>query len=206
VTERPTRWQRAKRDSRGFLDVRRDLSGAVVTGALAVLALLLFGSPGDAVPAEAIVGGAAILGAILTPVFELLWHYLRAPTRMLREDVAAIRERVDLSASGSPDVGVEERQRALRRAVGGMLEELELAERCLVLSMRGEEREQSDWPDEITAWFDGRDVLAESGYRNAYDAARLAYLMLDGPEADGEKLRVIREALALLNPLLEGEA
>jgi hypothetical protein len=170
--------------------------GAVVGAALGVLGLLLFGSPQDAVPAELIVGGAAVLAVLVTPVFELAYNYLRAPTLMLREDVAAIRERVE---QATPDSGKEESRREFQVAVGRMVEDLELAQRARELDGVG-----TYW-SEGEAWFDGRDVLAASGNRAAHDAVRRAYLILEGPESNDEQLRAIREAIALLNPLLEGD-
>lgn len=170
-----------------------------------MLAVVLSGSDQSVVVIGAIGAAGALVGACMAPALELLWNYLRAPTRMLREDVVAIRERVEMSSSKSLDDGAEEHQRALRSAVGNLLEAFEMAERWLAQSVQGLEPNPNHWRDTLfDDWLDVREILAGAGHRAAHDAARTAYLILDGPEDDAEKLRAVRKAIALLNPLLEG--
>lgn len=98
--ERPTRWQKAREDWPGF--EWRDLGIGVVAIVLAVLALLVLGRPGGAVPEVLIVGGAGLLAAILYPLAQLVWAWLQAPMRLLTDDVVAIRERLEQGPPGEP--------------------------------------------------------------------------------------------------------
>ncbi|MGD1059772.1 MAG: hypothetical protein ABR992_20470 [Solirubrobacteraceae bacterium] len=75
---------------------------ALVGGALAVVALIMLGSPGEVVGDAAIVAGAAVGAVLFTSAAELVWAWLQAPMRLLTADVLAIRERVEAIPSTPP--------------------------------------------------------------------------------------------------------
>jgi hypothetical protein len=153
--ERPTRWQKTRADWPGFR--WQDLVVGVVGLALAVAGLVLFGRPGGAVTEVLIVGGAAILAAILYPLGQLVWAWLQAPMRLLTEDVIAIRERVEampvtsapagppfnmrLSLLNSIRLGKELRQRARG---GGMTQKAHEEWVTPVVQLLHEHAEQED--------------------------------------------------------------
>ncbi len=76
-----TPWQRARQDTQ-LLRLWREIFAAVLGAGIALGALAIFGSPDSAFATEAIVAGAAVLAAALTPLLELGWNYARAPGRL----------------------------------------------------------------------------------------------------------------------------
>jgi hypothetical protein len=104
---RPSRWEKAK-DDWEWRRLRDHLVVAVVGGALAVVALIVLGSPGAAVADVAIVAGAGAAAVILYAGAQLFWAWLQAPMRLLRADVAAIRMRLEAGTAEpkpkAPDV------------------------------------------------------------------------------------------------------
>lgn len=100
---RPTRWQKARADWPGFQ--LRDIGGGAIGLALAVVGLVVFGRPGEAVTEVLIVGGAAILAAVLYALGQLVWAWLQAPMRLLTADVIAIRECVEAAPATSAPAG-----------------------------------------------------------------------------------------------------
>jgi hypothetical protein len=100
---RPTRWQKARQDWPGFQ--RRDLVVGAIALVLAVVGLVVFGRPGEAVAELLIVGGAGLLATILYPLGQLVWAWLQAPMRLLTADVVAIRERVEAAPVTSAPAG-----------------------------------------------------------------------------------------------------
>lgn len=89
----PTRWEKAKRDWRGF-GLRRALRGTAGTLA-GIVALLFLGFRGAALENVIVVGAAVIVAALVAPLGELAWCWLQAPIRLVRDDVQAIEGRVD---------------------------------------------------------------------------------------------------------------
>jgi hypothetical protein len=194
--ERQSRWQRARADTKGFFALKRELTGALTAVLLAVLSLVVFGSPRSAVAAEAIIGGAAIGGAVLIPVIELGWNYLRAPTRTLREDVLAIRAALDERGlrpemtnahAGAPFASAHERH--LRAVCQQFYSELGTAEDLLNRTLErnvypgGFEEQGFYWYED-----DSNDFLAgEKGLEDVYQKVAEAY-----ERATAEEIRVAR--------------
>ena len=81
-----------ERHTRAWQDLRRgvvrEVVYVIVGGLLAAIAVAKWGEPGS-VPAEFIVGGAALATAVLVPTVEYLWHFLRAPTLIRQERLGA---------------------------------------------------------------------------------------------------------------------
>lgn len=78
----------------------------VVGGVVAVVVLLVLGSPGEAVGGVAIVAAAGVAAVVLYAGAELFWAWLQAPMRLLTTDVLAIRERLE-SLEVSPPAPTE---------------------------------------------------------------------------------------------------
>jgi hypothetical protein len=98
ASERRTAWQRAKADWPG-LRRQRELVTAIIGAGLGVGALLALGFSGSVIRAAVIVAVAAIGAAILVPPAELVWALVRAPARLLADDVAAIRRGIEALAA-----------------------------------------------------------------------------------------------------------
>lgn len=89
--DRPTRWQKAKADTKGVKAWKRELAMATLCGLLAFGALKPWGSSKQAAVDEVITVAAAVLGALIfLPALELFWNWLQAPNRLLVEHVTAL--------------------------------------------------------------------------------------------------------------------
>jgi hypothetical protein len=82
-TKPVTRWQQTRADWRGFQGAR-EASIAVIGAAIATGVLLILGFPDDAVVTGVTVAGTAFAGAIIWPLGDLWWCWLKAPARMLK--------------------------------------------------------------------------------------------------------------------------
>lgn len=97
------RWERARADTGALREWPRRLITALVIGALSWAGLRIFGSNG-AGGADQIIGAviAVVAAFALLPLAELAWNYVRAPFRLLRDDLAALAEQVAQFGSASP--------------------------------------------------------------------------------------------------------
>lgn len=102
------RWERARADTGALREWPRRLVTAVVVGALSWAGLRTFG-PNGAGGADQIIGAviAVVATFALLPLLELAWNYVRAPFRNLRDDVAALSERVTQLGPASLPSGVD---------------------------------------------------------------------------------------------------
>lgn len=89
----PWKVTRRERHTRAWQGVRkgvvREVVYVIVGGLLAAGAVWMWGEPGS-VPAEFIIGGAALAAAIVVPTAEYLWRFLRAPTQIRQGRLAAL--------------------------------------------------------------------------------------------------------------------
>lgn len=97
-----TRWQCAKRHSRGFKAWKREAVLAVVTLPFAYGALEALGSEAGATDQLISAGAVAIAVLIAFPLLELGWNYAWAETRLLRDEVGSLREAVEQSLDEKP--------------------------------------------------------------------------------------------------------
>ena len=104
---RPTRWQRAWADTKFFRWKKEAVAGAAAAPVSFVL-LQLFGSKDGAMDELVVVCASVVAVLVMLPLTELAYNWLQAPTRMLSDDVLAIRH--DLSERYSDE------QRATREA------------------------------------------------------------------------------------------
>jgi hypothetical protein len=88
-----TRWQRARRDTRGVRVRREQLVVSVVVGALTVGVIFLVG--GDWSDALIGLGCAVVAVVLLIPASELAWNYSQADKRLMMGELRAIRDRLD---------------------------------------------------------------------------------------------------------------
>lgn len=87
---RRERWERARRDTSGFSDTRRDLTSALVGLVLSVVGLVAFGSV-HAIRDDVIIVIASVVGAVVVvPVGELAYNWVKAPRRILSERVGVV--------------------------------------------------------------------------------------------------------------------
>jgi hypothetical protein len=93
--ERPTRWQKARDEWRGFQ--WRDLFVGLAGIVLAIVVLAATGRPVASLVEVAVIGGCGIAAAVFYAVGQLVWAWLQAPMRLLTADVIAIRERLEAS-------------------------------------------------------------------------------------------------------------
>jgi hypothetical protein len=210
VAERPSRWQRAKTDSRGFGPRWRDILSLLVGGGLGAGALALFEVDAPAIQQVIVVIAAAVSALLIVPGVEFGLNYVRAPKRQLIEDVIAIRERVEsLGSTSRPDPTAaadaarersQQEQREFRAAARELREELvdnqELIERKNnEVKAKMEAAPGDDYANHsyrLTFRYDGwlrlRDMLlnheAPEPYRAAYDAYRRLRLMEDSQGAE----------------------
>jgi len=86
------RWERAKSDTRGFRNWRREAVLAIVVAPLSFLALKLWGTNegAGAVDELVVILVAVAVTLLLAPAAELGWSYARAPFRLLQDDVEAL--------------------------------------------------------------------------------------------------------------------
>jgi hypothetical protein len=94
VEDSPTRWQRARDDSRRFRDWKRDAAVLCLAAGVAFGVMAITGFPGEARVVELIVAGSAVGAVVVLRASELAWNWLKAPMRLLRDDVDALRTEV----------------------------------------------------------------------------------------------------------------
>lgn len=87
----PTRWQQARRGSKGFRAYRRESAVAVTGGLVAAGYLFVFESRAVAGQELLIVLASVVGAAVVFPLLELGWNYLDAPGRIVRDQLVALR-------------------------------------------------------------------------------------------------------------------
>lgn len=92
-SHRLTRREKARSDWPG-VRFRRELLSVALVAPLSLSALVVFGSKEGAVDYLIGVGVAVVLTLFLAPLAEFGWCYFKAPSRLLTDDVIAIRELV----------------------------------------------------------------------------------------------------------------
>ena len=92
--ERPTRWEKAKRDTTFWRPKREAVVGAVAVLFTAVV-LWYFGYAEGIVEYLIPVAVGALVAVVVAPLAELAWNWLQAPMRLVADDVVAIRARLD---------------------------------------------------------------------------------------------------------------
>jgi hypothetical protein len=176
VADRPTRWQRAKRDWSGF-EVRRDIVVAVLGGAIAAGVFALLGFPWDTILSVIVGVGSAAAAVVILRLVELWWAWFKAPMRMLTEDVVAIRQRLE---AGGGELPVPVEPPNVRLGV------LEYARRAQVWADRG-----STYRKEVEAW--AREVGAFLGEYGTEDEAERFLTAAGGWKAQLGVLRDIAD-------------
>ncbi len=178
--ERPTRWQKARADWPGVRAKREAFLG-VVTAVAAAAVQALVGS-GGAVDTLIAAGVGAVAAIVVAPLAELAWCWLRAPMRLLTEDVIAIRKRVEQLPDQVPADPTE-------KSVNVRLALIDEKQRMLAASAEG-------YADEI-AYTWGRDITTLlTGHGTPSEAERF---MTAGT---GTHLNRVSAQLAVLDELI----
>ena len=107
ASSRPTRWQKARADTK-FFRWKREAAIGAAAAPLSFVLLQLIGSKDGATDELVVVGASVVVVLVMLPLTELAYNWLQAPIRMLSDDVLAIRH--DLSGRYSAE------QRAAREA------------------------------------------------------------------------------------------
>lgn len=106
VTERPSRWQKARADTQ-LLRWKREVIAACVTAPVAFVFLKVFGSPDGAMDDLISVAAAVVAVLVLLPLSELAWNWLQAPHRIVMDEVIALRGHIALSTAPTIDRAVQ---------------------------------------------------------------------------------------------------
>ena len=187
----PSRWERARTDTPG-ITARREIVAAFLGGALAVIGLVVFGSPSDPVTGEIIVASAAVLGALLLHPLELGWNYLWTPWRQLKGDVLALRREVETedAASSAPSTATQ----LFRPAVSLIADDLE---HLTTLVRERDHRTFFDWYSIYTRnWNQHGAVLANLEYPELHRVVRAAYQALERAFNDCKTLQTGHDSYA----------
>lgn len=123
------RWEKARHDTKGFAAWKREAVLGIAAGATAIVLLIAFGHD-DAAYQEALIVIGTIVGTIvLVPLIELAWNFLKAPQRLLREDLSDLQAEVqDLASLVRPEAAkMRTVLRALHEEASDSLRLMELA-------------------------------------------------------------------------------
>lgn len=152
-----TRWQRARSDTAGYGDVRRDGFIGFLGGGSAEGLLQLLGTTLPVWQQILIVAGAAGLAVFVFPALEFAWNYFRAPLRELRDDHDALEREVrELSAMVRPDPA------ALRVAYQDLLSDIEALQRfATTVQETGRYPKLTSYTPRPVAWKKHRTLVAQ---------------------------------------------
>jgi hypothetical protein len=166
-----TRWQKARLDTRGFRAWKRELAFGLAAGTTAIVLLVTFGRDEAAFEEALIVAGSIIGTVLLVPLLELGWNYIKAPDRLLREELSRLGAEVrELGALVRPDA------RQLRTALREIQEETSDSLRLMDLAReRGFFWKMTEPGPRTASWKRHRDFLrGQRDLEDLYESGRLA--------------------------------
>jgi hypothetical protein len=170
------RWEKAWLDTKGFRAWRRELAFGLAAGATAIVLLVLLGRD-EAATEEAFIVAGSIVGTVLfVPLLEFVWNYVKAPDRLLREEVSRLGAEVrELSALVRPDA------RQLRTALRELHEEASDSLRLMALARdRGFFWKVTEPGPKTSMWKKHRDFLrGQRDLEDLYESGRRASQEVD---------------------------
>jgi hypothetical protein len=156
------------------------LIAAVLIAVVAVAVQAALGWPGGHLAPLAITLGASALVTVALWGGALLWNRVRAPMRLLTDDVIAIRERVEATPLGSAKTDAElKHERAVRAALTAILAELENIHDWIADAERGD-KWSGYGPSTMEGYQRNGLIGATAGLQHVHASYRKTYKAVNG--------------------------